>query len=432
MSVTRLEHATLLTMTPGSAPITDGTLQWTDSTLTYVGPGATAPSEPADEVIDGTGCVALPGLINSHTHLAMTLFRGFADDMPLKPWLEEKIWPTEAKLKAEDVYWGTRLGVLELLRSGCTCFNDMYHYYPEATQAAVDGGIRACPSGVLLGFLKDDGDVVAKAVDFARAIRAEHGATIHPMLGPHAPYTCPKELLLSVAQAAGENDLPVHIHVAETQHEVEESLAATGATPIQYLDRIGLLECRTVAAHCVWLDDRDIDILVERQVGVAHCPASNMKLASGFARTPELLSAGAVVGLGTDGAASNNRLDLFNEMYLAATVHKVRGGDPTLVKAGEALAMATRNGARVLAIEDLVGTLETGKRADLCLVDLSSPRLQPVHNVASHMVYAAEGSDVKMTVVNGRIVMRDGQFPGQDACEVYEQCRERARRLCSN
>ena len=159
------------------------------------------------------------------------------------------------------------------------------------------------------------------------------------MLGPHAPYTCPKELLLSVAQAAGENDLPVHIHVAETQHEVEESLAATGATPIQYLDRIGLLECRTVAAHCVWLDDRDIDILVERQVGVAHCPASNMKLASGFARTPELLSAGAVVGLGTDGAASNNRLDLFNEMYLAATVHKVRGGDPTLVKAGEALAV---------------------------------------------------------------------------------------------
>lgn len=428
----RIEHATVLTMAGGVEPIPNGVVQWSGNCLTYAGPSGGAPDGPVDEVIDGRNCVVLPGLINAHTHLAMTLFRGFADDMPLKPWLEEKVWPTEMKLTEEDVYWGTRLGTLELLRGGVTCFNDMYHYYEAATRAAVDGGIRACPSGVLLGFLKNSGDVVARALDFADRARSEHGDRIHPMLGPHAPYTCPPELLQRVLQAAREHSLPIHIHVSETQHEVEESLAQYGVTPVQHLDRLGLLECHTLAAHCVWLQPADIETLAARKVGMAHCPGSNLKLASGFAPVPELLGAGAVVALGTDGAASNNNLDLFEEMTLAALIHKARSGDPTVVKAQEALQMATINGARALGLADLVGTLEPGKRADLALVDLSAPHLQPVHHVTSHLAYAAGASDVRMTVVEGRIVMRDGQFPDQDAAEVLAQCNERGHRLCGD
>lgn len=429
MGVTRIEHADLLTMTPGSAPIAAGVVEWEGDRITYAGPAAGAPPRPADEVIDGTGCVVMPGLINAHTHLAMVLFRGFADDMPLKPWLEERIWPTEMKLTPEDVYWGTRLGVLELLRGGATCFNDMYHFYDAATQAALDGCIRACPSGVLLGFLPNAGDVLEAALDFARRMKAEHGDRIHPMLGPHAPYTCPPALLQGVIAGAQEQNIGVHIHVSETEQEFRDSVEKHGVTPVQHLEALGLFECRVSAAHCVWLDDRDVEILAERQVGIAHCPGSNMKLASGFARAPELIRRGAVVGLGTDGAASNNNLDLFEEMLLAALIHKGHAGDPTVIPAEQALAMATREAARAVGLGDVVGTLEPGKRADIALVDLRAPHLQPVHHVASHLVYSAGAADVRMTAVNGEIVMLDGDFPGQDVDEVYRECAQRARRL---
>lgn len=432
MTTYRIEHAAILTMAEEGEPIPDGVVQWSGNCITYAGPAQGAPVDPADEVIDGRNCVVLPGLINAHTHLAMTLFRGFADDMPLKPWLEEKVWPTEMKLTEEDVYWGTRLGTLELLRGGVTCFNDMYHFYEAATRAAVDGGIRACPSGVLLGFLRNSGELLARALDFADRVRAEHGDRIHPMLGPHAPYTCPPELLRRVANAAREHSLPIHIHVSETHHEVAECVAQYGTTPVQHLDRLGLLDVQAVAAHCVWLESADIQTLAARRVGVAHCPGSNLKLASGFAPVPELLQAGAIVALGTDGAASNNNLNLFEEMTLAALIHKGRSGDPTVVKAQQVLQMATINGARALGLADLVGSLEPGKRADLAVVDLSAPHLQPVHHVTSHLTYAAGPADVKMTVVEGRIVMRDGQFPGQDAAEVIAQCNERGHRLCGD
>ena len=429
MAVTRIEHADVLTMTPGAEPIASGVVEWESDRITYAGPATGAPARSADEVIDGAGCVVLPGLINAHTHLAMVLFRGFADDMPLKPWLEERIWPTEMKLTPEDVYWGTRLGVLELLRGGVTCFNDMYHFYDAATQAALDGGIRACPSGVLLGFLPNAGDVLEAALDFARRMKAEHGDRIHPMLGPHAAYTCPPTLLEGVIAGAQEQDIGVHIHVSETEQELRDSLDKHGVTPVQHLEALGLFECNVSAAHCVWLDDRDVEILAQRQVGIAHCPGSNMKLASGFARAPELVRRGAVVGLGTDGAASNNNLDLFEEMLLAALIHKGHAGDPTAVPAEQALAMATREAARAVGLGDLVGTLEPGKRADIALVDLRAPHLQPVHHVTSHLVYSAGAADVRMTVVNGQVVMREGDFPGQDVDEIYRECAQRAQRL---
>jgi len=430
MRVTRIENAILVTMAEGAEPVSNGVIQWEDARITYVGDAAGAPSGPVDETIDGRNCVVIPGLINAHTHLAMTLFRGYADDMPLKPWLEEKIWPVEAGLVEDDVYWGTRLGILELLRGGCTCFNDMYHYYETANRAAVDGLIRACPSGVLLGFLDNAPDLLTHAIEFAARTKAAGSSRIHPMLGPHAPYTCPTPLLERVAAAAAEHDIPVHIHVAETEKEYQDSLAEHGVSPVQYLDSIGVLSGTCALAHCVWLDERDIDLLAERGAGVVHCPGSNMKLASGFARVPDLLAAGATVGLGTDGAASNNNLDLFEEMMLAATIHKGHSGDPTVVPAEQALAMATRDAARCLGLGDLVGTLEIGKRADIALVDLSGPHLRPLHHVVSHLVYSAGAADVKMTVVDGEIVMRDGEFPGQDVAQIYDESCARAQCLC--
>ena len=435
MPVTRVEHAILLSMAEAEEPVPDSVLEWEGSHITYAGPATGAPPRASGEIqetIDGRGCVALPGLINAHTHLAMTLLRGFADDLPLMEWLEQKIWPTEMKLVAEDVYWGTRLGVLELLRGGCTCFTDMYHYYETATQASIDGGIRACPSGVLLGFLNNAEDLLAQALDFTVRMKAEHSDRIHPMLGPHAPYTCPDHLLEQVIAGAREQDIPVHIHLAETKREVAESRAESGLSPVRRVHDLGLFDCRVLAAHCVWLDDGDVDILVERQVGIAHCPGSNMKLASGFAPIPALLERGAIVSLGTDGAASNNNLDMFEEMLFAATIHKAYVGDPTAVKAREVLAMATREASKSLGLADIVGTLEPGKRADIALVDLSAPHLRPLHNVISHLVYAAGPADVKMTVVDGAIVMRDGRFPGQDAGEIYRQCGHRAARLCGD
>jgi len=432
MPRTRIQGATILTMAPGDEPIDSGAVDWQDDTLTYVGPASAAPHQAPDQSIDGTGCVLIPGLINAHTHLAMTLLRGFADDMHLKPWLEEKIWPTESNLIQDDVYWGTRLGILELLRGGCTCFNDMYHFYETATRAAIDGGIRACPSGVLLGILDNAADLLEHAIEFTATVKAQANGRIHPMIGPHAPYTCPRPLLERVAEASLEQGIPVHIHLSETRGEYQESVAEHGLSPVQYLESIGLLQCRVAAAHCVWLDDRDVETLVGRRVGCVHCPGSNMKLASGFAPVPDLLNAGAVVALGTDGAASNNNMDMFEEMLLAAIIHKGNSGDPTLVKGQEALAMATRGAATALGIDDVVGTLQAGKRADMALVDLKGPHLRPLHSVISHLVYAAGAADVKMTVVDGQILWRDGQFPGQDVQRVYQECQARALRLCGS
>lgn len=430
MAVSRIENAIVLTMVDGMGRIDDGVVQWEGNRITYAGPTAGAPQQKCDRTIDGTGCVVLPGLVNAHTHLAMTLFRGFGDDMPLKPWLEERIWPTEARLVEEDVYWGTRLGVLELLRGGVTCFNDMYHFYRPATEAARDGMIRVCPSGVLLGFSNDPYGMLAEAVEFTAEVKADDQGRVHPMLGPHAPYTCPDELLQRVREAALAQDIPVHIHISETLQEVQDSFAARGASPVQHLERLGLFDCRVVAAHCVHLDDADMATLIDRQVGIAHCPGSNLKLGNGFAPIPDLLRGGAVVGLGTDGAASNNNLDVLEEAFLSAVVHKGTSGDPTVVKADEALRMATIGGARALGLSQIAGSLEPGKRADIAMVNLRAPHLRPLHDVESALIYSAHGSDAKMTVVDGEIAMQDGDFPGQDEEEIYRECEQRARRLC--
>ncbi len=425
----RIENAIVLTMVEGAGVIERGVVDIEGNTIGYVGEADQAPPAAAERVIDARGCVVLPGLVNAHTHLAMTLMRGFADDMPLQKWLEEKIWPTELRLTEEDVYWGAMLGALEMLRGGVTCFNDMYHFYEATTRAAMDSGIRACPSGVLLGFLPNAEDLLRQAVEFVKQTLDEGHPRIHPMLGPHAPYTCPDSLLQQAVEYAQELNVPIHIHLAETDQEVRDSLQAHGESPIAHMESIGLFEAQVLAAHCVHVDDNDIEILARRGVGIAHCPGSNMKLASGFQPLPKLLKAGAVVGLGTDGCASNNNLDLFEEMLLAGIIHKGYSTDPTAVPAEAVLRMATVDAARSLGLGAVTGTLEAGKRADITIIDLQKPHLQPVHNIVSQLVYAARADDVRTTIVDGEIVFHEGRFTAVDEAEVVAKAQERARKL---
>jgi 5-methylthioadenosine/S-adenosylhomocysteine deaminase len=360
----------------------------------------------------------------------MTLLRGYADDMPLMPWLQERIWPFEMKLQSEDVYWGSMLGIAEMIRGGVTCFNDMYHFFQEAARATIDSGIRANVSGVLLAFLPDAEKRLEDAIQFAREWRGKGEGRLVTMLGPHAPYTCPNHLLARVIEAANEYRLGIHIHVSETRQEIQDSLREYQQTPVERLNQIGLLDVETVlAAHCVHLSDSDLTTLAEKRVGISHCPGSNLKLASGIAPVPKLLDAGAVVGLGTDGPASNNNLDMIEEARLAALVHKVAGDDPTLVTARQALRMATRGGAQALGLGDRVGQIRVGMEADIVLLDFHQAHLTPQYDVVSHLIYAARAGDVLTVFVNGRPLLRDRKLLTIDEEEVFGQVRERLKRL---
>ena len=434
MAILRIDGAEIITMA-GEARVESGwTLEAVDGAITYVGPAeGLAPSGEPDELIAGGGCLLLPGLVNAHTHAAMTLFRGAADDMPLDPWLREKIWPVEAKLSEDDVYWGTMLGIAEMVRAGVTCFNDMYHMPRVGTRAAEDAGMRMCPSGVLLGILPTADDMLAEAIEFSREYAASAGGTtahcIHPMLAPHAPYTCPREMLEQVIAAALDLGVPVHIHIAETDANVQWSMENYGKRPVQAMDDVGLFDALVLAAHCVHLDAWDIEIVAERGVGVAHCPGSNLKLASGMAPVQALLEAGALVGVGTDGCGSNNNLDLLEEARLAALIAKVREDDPTAVPAEAALRMATIGGAQALHLGETIGSLEAGKRCDCILVDLQAPHLQPQHSLVSHLVYAAQPGDVCTTIVDGRVLMGDRELLTIDLDETIARVTESAARL---
>lgn len=429
MRTLRISDALLWTGT--DAPLCpDAALEAHDGVITYVGPSAGLPEPAPDtEVLKAHGMLLMPGLVNAHTHLAMTLFRGYADDMPLQPWLQEKIWPIEMKLTADDVYWGSLLGIVEMLRAGVTTFNDMYHFFEAGAQAAIDGGIRALPSAVLLGFAGDPFENLDRAVEFALRYAGAGDGRITPVLGPHAPYTCPDDLLRAVTEAALANGLRIHIHLSETRQEVNDSLKAHGLTPVSHLHALGVLDADVTAAHCVHLTAEDRALLTERQVGIVHCPGSNMKLASGFQPLPQLLQQGAVVGLGTDGAASNNNLDLLEEARLAALVHKGYCGDPTVVTAAEALRLATSGGARALGLGQQIGTLEVGKRADCILVDLGGAHAQPLFDAHSQLVYAARATDVRSTIVDGEVLLHHGELTRLDECEIIARANACARRL---
>jgi len=367
------------------------------------------------------GHALIPGLINLHTHAAMTLMRGLADDRALMDWLQNHIWPVETRLVSSDfVRDGTLLACAEMLRGGITCFNDMYFHPEAAGRAALAAGMRAALGIIVIempsAYAADAQDYISKGLATRDALKNESRLSF--CIAPHAPYTVGDKAFERIAMLQGVLDLPLHIHLHETRDEVEQSLARHGARPISRLQRFGLVDANLIAVHAVHLDEREMALLASAGCHVAHCPSSNLKLASGIAAPARLLQAGVNVGLGTDGAASNNRLDVFTEMRMAALLAKGSAGDPTVLPAHTALEMATVRAARALGIDDRVGTLAPGKCADMTAVDLGALELQPCYDPVSHLVYAAGREHVSHVWVDGELLVDDGRLTRLDPGEL--------------
>ena len=385
----------------------------------------------AARVLDYPQGLILPGLINAHTHAAMALFRGLADDLPLEDWLNDHIFTAERHLDYDFVYWGTKLAVAEMLLSGTTTFCDMYLFTDAVAQAAADTGIRAVVGEVLYDFPSPNYGSPENGLKFTEdLIRTYQG---HPRVRvgvqPHAVYTCSPDLLERSKDMADRYQTRWIIHLSETAKEVADCLEHYGDTPVGHLHRLGLLKENTVADHAVVLTDRDLDLLAASGAGAVHCPESNMKLASGMAPVAALLARRVPVGLGTDGCASNNNLDMLAELDTAAKLAKVRDLNPTALPAREALALATRQGAQVLGLQQEVGRLGPGLRADLVVIDLDQPHLTPLYDPFSHLVYAATGADVQNVVVEGRVLVEDRRLLAFDLDETLARARELARKI---
>ena len=395
-----------------------------DGVIVAMGPGAVP--QPGDERIDGSGGVVVPGLVNGHTHAAMTLFRGYGDDLPLMTWLETRIWPAEKLLEGDDVYWGTRLACLEMIRSGTTSFVDMYWHAPDAARAVEDAGLRAVICSPLfdgghasgLGALKDE------ALSSLEQVQ-QFGGRITPFLGPHAVYTVSPDSLEWIGQTAIERGVGIHMHLSETRREVDDCVAATGLRPPELLDRCHLLGPSSIVAHGCWLEPDELDLIAERGATVVTNPVSNMKLAVGR-QFPyrEALHAGVQIGLGTDGAASNNSLDLFQDMKVLALAQKFASDDPSTLPAAETLAIASGQRSSRLGGRPV----EVGAPADFVVIRNESPEVSP-GDLTANLVYAATGAVVDTTVVAGRVLMRNREIDGAD--EIVAEARARAERLTS-
>jgi 5-methylthioadenosine/S-adenosylhomocysteine deaminase len=364
--------------------------------------------------LDRRDAILAPGLINTHTHAAMSLFRGIADDLRLQDWLEKFIFPAEAKnVSAEFVRWGTRLGCLEMLLGGTTTFTDMYYFEDVVAEATKEAGMRGVLGETIIGFPVADNKTPADTLAFtARYLeRFKNDPLIVPAVAPHALYTNSDETLKASRALANRYDAPLIIHLSETKKENDDEMAKRGTSPTKTLDSLGVWNGRSVAAHAVWVDEADLAILKSRNVGIAHCPSSNMKLASGVAPVTRMLALDLPVGLGPDGpAGSNNDFDLFEEMDLAAKLQKVTTMNPQALPASAALEMATLRGARALGMEKEIGSIEPGKRADIITVRIDRPHGQPLYDAVSQMVYALKAGDVRDVMVNGKPVVRDAKI----------------------
>lgn len=384
----------------------------------------------ADTVLEAKGKIALPGLVNLHTHASMTLFRGFGDDLNLQTWLETKIWPYEAKLTPEDIYWGAKLACLEMIKTGTTTFLDMYFHMDMVAKAVKEMGLRAFLSEGFIDLgLPSRAQEQFKAVDEAnRKIEALKSPRITPALGPHAIYTVSEDSLLKFRDLADKKGYRIHTHLSETKREVDDCTSQHGMRPAQYLDKLGILAKDVIVAHGCWLDPSEIEILAHTGTKVAHCPTSNMKLATGQAMPyAAMKEAGIVMGLGTDGAASNNNLDLFEAMKFAALFQKFAHRDPTVLPAHEAWQLATLGGAQALGID--AGLIQEGRLADLLLVDLRRVELTPRHDDVSNWVYSAHGNIVDTVICDGQVLMKGRRVKGE--AEILEKAAQAARELVS-
>ena len=419
-----IKNALILTVNQNNEVLENADIAVADGRLLAV--GKVPENFLPDKVINATDQIALPGLVNTHTHIPMSLFRNYADDLPFWPWLLEKIKPAEDHLSAEHVYWGAKLGVLELIQSGVTCFSDMYFYMDEVAKVVKESGIRACLSGVLLE-VGDLGPTFMKAaVDFHDSWDGKAEGRIKAFFGPHSMYLCGPEYLRETTEEALKRKTAIHIHLAESRQEVADCLEKYGKSPVQHLADLGMFACRTVAAHCVHVSADDIDLLAKHKVSVVNNPTSNMKLANGFAPIDAIMKKGINVALGTDGSASNNNVNLFEEMHLAALVNKAVTEDAESVPATEVLRMATINGAKALGMENEIGSLEVGKRADLILLDTSKPHYFPRHNPVSSLAYSAQAADVKTVMVNGQVLLENYQFKTIDVEETMREAERMA------
>lgn len=380
----------------------------------------------SSNVLKGENRVVLPGLINTHTHAAMVYFRGIADDMPLTEWLNKHIWPAENRwLSPQFISDAIELACLEMLRGGVTTYNDMYFFEDAAGEAAKRLGMRAVLGSGILDFPS----VSAKTTDeyLENAERFVHNwkgdELITPCIAPHAVYTCGPETLKKSKSLAEKLGVPLHIHLSETEWEVGEIRTRYKKSPVEHLEALGFLDETVLAAHCIWLNDEEIEILAKRKVGVSHCMESNLKLASGFAPVVSMLMSGVKVTFGTDGAASNNDLNILSEMSTTAKVHKALSNNPTVLDAKTALLMATRWGAEVLGLGEKTGSIKKGKKADMITINLNKPHLTPMYDVYSHIVYAAMASDVETVMVNGKVVVNSGHLVTSDESEILSRAR---------
>lgn len=426
-----VRNGTVVTMDTAGRCIPEGVVVIAGDRIVAVGTAKELSHRGSVRTLDARGGLILPGLINTHTHAAMVLFRGLADDMPLMTWLNDHIFPAEAKLTPEMIRIGTRLACAEMIRSGTTCFCDMYLFEDSAAETAAQCGVRAVVGEVLYDFPSPNYGSLEKGFEYAAEMMArwKDDPLITVAVEPHSPYLCAPGLLTQAARLASDHDAPLVIHLSETQAEVAQIRERYGATPVEHMARLGILGPNLVACHAVVLTDNDIELLKTHDVKVSHNPESNMKLASGVAPVPDLLTAGICVGLGTDGCASNNNLDLFTEMDTAAKLHKVHRMDPTVMDAPTVLRMATSGAARVLGLENRIGSIEAGKQADLIVVDTARPHLTPMYDPISHLVYAVRGSDVIHTMINGRVVMQDRQVLSLDLDAVLADARREAEKL---
>ncbi len=420
----RIKNIDIVTMNSENKIIMNGNIYIENGIITHI--GEELKEYKADETFNGRHMIAMPGMINAHTHMGMSLLRNYADDLPLHQWLTEKIWPVEAKLSSKDIYWGSLLSMTEMIQTGTTTFCDMYFYMDEVGKGAEESGIRAM---LTRGIIEDRNDPDKKLNESRELFNRYHKASndkIRVMIAPHAPYTCSPEFLVKAKELASELGTGLHIHLSETEKEVQESYEKFGKSPIEHVYNLGVFDVHTLAAHCVHVDDNDIRIMVEKGVHPVNNPGSNMKLASGFAPVQKMIDKGLFVSLGTDGASSNNNLNMFKELNLAALINKAVDKDALSVKAEDALRMATINGARGLQWENQIGSLEVGKKADLILVNMDKPHLTPKHNLVSSLAYSAYGSDVDTVFVDGKILMKNREMVTIDLEKVKYMAQKQA------
>lgn len=407
-----VSNGTVLAMDQKNTRIRDGAVAIRGDQIISVGNASDFSGWRSSLQIDAQGGIIMPGLVNTHTHASMTCFRGLADDLPLTIWLNEHIFPAESKLNPEKVYCGALLACAEMILSGTTCFCDMYLFEDEVARAAKHSGMRAVVGEVLYDFPSPNYGPIEKGFAYTEMLieKWKYDPLITIAVEPHSPYLCSPDLLGKAFRLAQSHDIPMIIHLSETESEVFKSRDQYGKTPVGHLADLGVLASNLLACHCVFLTDEDIALMRYFDVKVSHNPESNMKLASGIAPVPQMLKKGICVGLGTDGCASNNNLDIFLEMDTAAKLHKVNTLDPTVMDADTVLKMSTLEGAKALGLGDITGSLEQGKKADLIILDTHKPHLTPMYNPASHLVYAARGSDVRTSIINGKIVMENGRL----------------------